>query len=386
MTAIANVGIAEPLFSVATLLAGPTSTAGYVPSGIYCLGALTAPDGQFLYLSLIGRDTAFQELRGLMTTGKLTSFLIDQDGSKQISGWFSREWLGKMEYHGAKLQTQLFGEVSQMIFYHPLLTTPDKANQTAVLPYLGEITEPLMQDAWQLVKHVCEVPLLDEWRDVVMQLLTRLEWLDTLTGFGCNATYIKIGNNIGGLISANIRAGALCVDADSQGRYAFPDKLTIDLEANRYQLPVPAQTPSDKKGGFEDDADFIDCYSRAQAIADGVLVDVSAHKEVREAGFKVPVALTAAVWDRFVEWDNDDVRKEQQSLGQSTAGRLWDVMYMAFYAIRHSRVGGDVLFYDLHVIERDGFSTTPRGIRLKLHSGAGDHGEHVITIMLPEED
>jgi hypothetical protein len=100
----------------------------------------------------------------------------------------------------------------------------------------------------------------------------------------------------------------------------------------------------------------------------------------------VPVALTAAVWDRFVEWDNDDVRKEQQSLGQSTAGRLWDVMYMAFYAIRHSRVGGDVLFYDLHVIERDGFSTTPRGIRLKLHSGAGDNGEHVITIMLPEED
>ena len=53
MTAIANVGIAEPLFSVTTLLAGPTSTAGYVPSGIYCLGALTAPDGQFLYLSSI---------------------------------------------------------------------------------------------------------------------------------------------------------------------------------------------------------------------------------------------------------------------------------------------------------------------------------------------
>lgn len=386
MTAIANVGIAEPLFSVTTLLAGPTSTAGYVPSGIYCLGALTAPDGQFLYVSLIGRDTAFQELRGLMTTGKLTSFLIDQDGSKQISGWFSREWLGKMEYHGAKLQTQLFGEVSQMIFYHPLLTTPDKANQTAVLPYLGEITEPLMQDAWQLVKHVCEVPLLDEWRDVVMQLLTKLEWLDALVGFGCNAAYIKLGSNVGGLISANIRAGALCVDADAQGRYAFPDKLTIDLEAHRYQPPVTSQTSSDKKGGFEDDADFIDCYSRAQAIADGVLVDVSAHKEVREAGFKVPVALTAAVWDRFVEWDNDDVRKEQQSLGQSTAGRLWDVMYMAFYAIRHSRVGGDVLFYDLHVIERDGFSTTPRGIRLKLHSGAGDNGEHVITIMLPEED
>ena len=39
-------------------------------------------------------------------------------------------------------------------------------------------------------------------------------------------------------------------------------------------------------------------YTRAQAIADGVLVDVS--KLAREAGFKIPVAVTAGVWAECV--------------------------------------------------------------------------------------
>jgi hypothetical protein len=396
MTAIAYTGTvgnqsSSSLFQIARIEAGPGST-GFMPSGIFCIGALTAPDGQFLHLSLIGRDTAFQELRGLMTTGKVRSFLIKQDEKQIGNGWFSHEWLGQMEYHGSKIQTALFGEVTQMILYHPLLTTPDKANQTVALPFLGHAgcDDHAVESLWNAIKHVCEVPLLDGWRDFVLELLMRLEWYNPLMGFNCNANYVKLGSNIGGLISANIRSGALCIEPDADGHYAFIDRLTLDLEfglTSRYQQPSPTvNSDGDGGGGFWDDTDVIDCYSRAQAIADGVLVDVSAHKEIREAGFKVPVALTAAVWDRFVEWDNDDVRKEQQSLGQSTAGRLWDVMYMAFYAIRHSRVGGDVLFYDLHVIERDGFSTTPRGIRLKLHSGPGDHGEHVITIMLPEED
>jgi hypothetical protein len=47
-----------------------------------------------------------------------------------------------------------------------------------------------------------------------------------------------------------------------------------------------------------DDFDLIHAYTRADAIRDGVLIDVSA--VAREAGFKFPVALTAAVWERCV--------------------------------------------------------------------------------------
>ena len=42
----------------------------------------------------------------------------------------------------------------------------------------------------------------------------------------------------------------------------------------------------------------ISVYTRAQAIEDGILVDVS--ETAREAGFKIPVAITRAVWDRLV--------------------------------------------------------------------------------------
>ena len=39
----------------------------------------------------------------------------------------------------------------------------------------------------------------------------------------------------------------------------------------------------------------LSAYTRAQAIADGILVDVS--ETAREAGFNIPVALTRTVWD-----------------------------------------------------------------------------------------
>ncbi|QLQ32075.1 MAG: hypothetical protein HZT40_11300 [Candidatus Thiothrix singaporensis] len=47
-----------------------------------------------------GRDTAFQELRGKLTTGQITSFSIRWDDGGKLDGWFSRDWFGKLEYHG----------------------------------------------------------------------------------------------------------------------------------------------------------------------------------------------------------------------------------------------------------------------------------------------
>src|SRR5262249_40620714 len=47
-----------------------------------------------------------------------------------------------------------------------------------------------------------------------------------------------------------------------------------------------------------DNDDLIHRYTRAQAIADGALIDVSS--TAREAGIHYPVALTAAVWQKCV--------------------------------------------------------------------------------------
>ncbi len=74
--------------------------------------------------------------------------------------------------------------------------------------------------------------------------------------------------------------------------------------------------------------DLIYAYSRAQAVADGVLVDVTA--TAREAGFTVPVAMTCATWADCVEWTEETDRRK--ATDQDESGRLWDVVWMAHRA------------------------------------------------------
>ena len=122
-------------------------------------------------------------------------------------------------------------------------------------------------------------------------------------------------------------------------------------------------------------------YSRSQAIADGVLIDVS--RLAKEAGFKVPVAMTEATWSDCVAWSEDDSRQQTH---QDETGRLWDVLSMAVWTIRGCREPDNPLLFDVQRIAQDGCSTMPRLMTLKLVLGPGDFGEPVATIMLPHED
>jgi hypothetical protein len=125
-----------------------------------------------------------------------------------------------------------------------------------------------------------------------------------------------------------------------------------------------------------ENADLIHAYTRADALRDGVLIDVSA--TAREAGFKYPVALTAAAWAKCVA----------VPLGvacQDEAGRLWDVLTMLRFAIRRSNGGAREVGFAVHV-HRDNRRRTPPLVRLKATCGPGAEGEPVLTVMLPTED
>ena len=69
-----------------------------------------------------------------------------------------------------------------------------------------------------------------------------------------------------------------------------------------------------------DPKDLIHSYTRAEAVADGVLIDVSA--VAREAGIRYPVALTRAAWERCVAVPPGVACQDE-------AGRLWDVLWRA---------------------------------------------------------
>jgi len=126
--------------------------------------------------------------------------------------------------------------------------------------------------------------------------------------------------------------------------------------------------------------DAIHVYTRAQAIDDGVLVDVS--EVANEAGFSLPVAVTAAVWEKYISWSDSDTEKQAY---QDESGRLWDVLFMLRMAINGCN-DESVVRYRLLVIPRDGTSRRPVSVVLKAEIHGGDEREPMITIMLPNED
>ena len=126
----------------------------------------------------------------------------------------------------------------------------------------------------------------------------------------------------------------------------------------------------------------IDTYSRAQALADGVMF-AATPSLCHEAGFSVPVALTAAAWADCVAWTEAD--NERQDAVQDQTGRLWDVLWMTRCAISSAPRGLVSVTVDLHRVPCDGRSTEASAVRLVAHIGPGDQGEPVITIMQPHE-
>ena len=117
-------------------------------------------------------------------------------------------------------------------------------------------------------------------------------------------------------------------------------------------------------------------YSRSQAVADGLQVEVS--KVAEEAGIRFPVFLTRAVYDSFV-------RVTPGVTGQDEAGRLWDVVWMLRFAIRKAQPGQARLPFALYVRNDN---KAPRLIKLVAMCGPLDIDDPrpAITIMLPDED
>ena len=122
-------------------------------------------------------------------------------------------------------------------------------------------------------------------------------------------------------------------------------------------------------------------YSRAQAIEDGVLVDVT--DMAKAIGIKWHVAVTSSVWSDFIEWTDDD--RKRQGL-DDTEGRLWHIVFTLHLAIKKTDKHEDVIFFELDILPRDGVSYRVKRTKLKAVVSAGDYFEPVITIMLPNED
>lgn len=116
-------------------------------------------------------------------------------------------------------------------------------------------------------------------------------------------------------------------------------------------------------------------YTRAQAIVEGVLVDIT--DAARAVGFKVHTVLTDTLYHGYVT-----PPAGLEGEGQSVAGRLHDVLTLALFAARASK-GTDRVYFKVDFLMAPGKSET---VDIIAHIGPGDTPAPVLTIMMPEDD
>jgi hypothetical protein len=125
----------------------------------------------------------------------------------------------------------------------------------------------------------------------------------------------------------------------------------------------------------DDEPATISTYTRAEALVDGVLIDVS--QQAKEAGIQIPTAVTRAVWNDYVELTPAAIKA-----GNDIEGRSWDIVWMFRRAALANRNEGEIHF-QVYVVTG---CIEPSPVTLKALIQPGDDGKPVITISLPDED
>jgi hypothetical protein len=122
--------------------------------------------------------------------------------------------------------------------------------------------------------------------------------------------------------------------------------------------------------------EVIYAYTRAQALADGFQVDVTA--AAKETGILFPVFLTRAVYDAYVTVPPGVEAQDER-------GRLHDVLWMLKFAIHKARPDQSRLHFALYVRNDN---RRPKLVKLIASCGPVDmdNPRPAITAMLPEEE
>ena len=138
--------------------------------------------GNLIFLSVWGRDTATQEFIARLTLGRdeqgLDQFhiLTEQGGSIPV-------FVGNVEQldkcSNRAYRRTLFGSLVHLWLFDRRCVKPDKANASA-LALLPRGSDHRVDRLWALVRDTCPLPLLDHWRDTVLELLQTQSMLSRL--------------------------------------------------------------------------------------------------------------------------------------------------------------------------------------------------------------
>ncbi len=194
-------------------------------------GCVGDEHGNLVFLSVWARDTAVQEFLARLTLGRdeqgLQQFhlITEQGGSVPV-------FVGNVENLEKRItrayRRTLFGSLVNLWLFDRRAVKPDKANASA-LALLPRESAHRLDRLWLLVQDTCPLPLLDHWRDIVLELLqarsmlTRLPFaLGPLEGHRLAIDVPALTQALGGLIRSNV------LTTDAAGH---PNTSDLPLEA-----------------------------------------------------------------------------------------------------------------------------------------------------------
>jgi hypothetical protein len=133
---------------------------------------------QLMFLSAYGRDTAVKELMARMELGARDNHGLAEltlKGTCDHAGESHTVVVGdpkRLDKHTGRLpKRKLFGNLTHVWIYDPVVRAPDKGARTAWLidrTEAGQQVLDMQSRIWEVVCELASIPLLPHWRDTVL--------------------------------------------------------------------------------------------------------------------------------------------------------------------------------------------------------------------------
>jgi hypothetical protein len=138
---------------------------------------------QLMFLSAYGRDTAVKELMARIELGARDNHGLAEltlKGACDHAGESHTVVVGdpkRLDKHTGRLpKRKLFGNLTHVWIYDPVIRAPDKGARTAWLIDRTETDQQgldIQSRIWQAVCELASIPLLPHWRDTVLAAIGR---------------------------------------------------------------------------------------------------------------------------------------------------------------------------------------------------------------------
>jgi hypothetical protein len=181
---------------------------------LFCDAYVTDQNQRLIFISLIGRDTAIQQL--------LASFSLplQSGGLDRISFRSSSDVIligdhARLEKHSGRLPKSIFGVLNQTWIFDPICQRPDHANKTA---WLLDFVEPAKASVmpgqsplWPTIKMLSALPLLDHWESALVKQIAHVE--SNVTAVGVTTIKVSLDPDYEAIVSELVKTGVLVVPA-----------------------------------------------------------------------------------------------------------------------------------------------------------------------------